>query len=94
MVWRVNLMVYLCKVDDKQVPLYRVIWVSNLPHFCGEDGCEAEGRYEVRLEQNESLFGTLQERDDLLKALADWSGGLEEGPGGQEGEEFDPEEPS
>ena len=59
-------------VDDKHVPLYRVIWVSELPHFCGEEDCEAEGRYEVRLEQNESLFASLVERDNLLRAIAEW----------------------
>ena len=70
----------ICQFDDKHIPLYRVIWVSNLPHYCGEEGCEAEGRYEVRLEQNESLFGTLQERDSLLKALSHWNGGIDDGP--------------
>lgn len=69
----------ICQIDDKHVPLYRVMWVSNLPHFCGEDECEAEGRYEVRLEQNESLFASLQERDQLLKVLNRWNGGLDDG---------------
>ncbi len=59
-------------VDDKHIPLYRVLWISELPHFCGEDECEAEGRYEVRLEQNESLFASLAERDNLLRAIAQW----------------------
>jgi hypothetical protein len=30
-------------VDDKYVPLYRVIWVAATPHFCGADDCEREG---------------------------------------------------
>lgn len=64
-----------CTVDDKHVPLYRVLWVSDLPHYCGEEGCEAEGRYEIRLEQNESLFASLQERDALLESMKRWSGG-------------------
>jgi hypothetical protein len=51
-----------------------------LPHFCGEEECEAEGRYEVRLEQNESLFANLQERDNLLRVLNQWNGGMDEGP--------------
>ena len=59
-------------VDDKHVPLYRVLWISELPHFCGEEECEAEGRYEVRLEQSESLFASLEERDNLLRAIAQW----------------------
>lgn len=70
----------ICLIDDKHVPLYRVMWVSNLPHFCGEDDCEAEGRYEVRLEQGESLFANLQERDHLLNVLNHWNGGLDDGP--------------
>lgn len=66
------------------------MWVSHLPHFCGEEECEAEGRYEVRLEQNESLFANLQERDLLLKSLNRWNGGLDDGlldEGDEEGEE-------
>lgn len=70
----------ICQIDDKHVPLYRVMWVSNLPHYCGEEECEAEGRYEVRLEQNESLFANLQERDNLLKVLNQWNGGIDDGP--------------
>ena len=30
-------------VDDKHVPLYRVMWVAATPHFCGADDCEREG---------------------------------------------------
>jgi hypothetical protein len=66
----------LCKIDDKHVPLYRVIWVSDLPHFCGHDDCEREGQYEVRLEQDESLWADRHERDRLLNALRQWQGGL------------------
>ncbi|MCA9178385.1 MAG: hypothetical protein KDB14_28185 [Planctomycetales bacterium] len=64
-----------CLIDDKHVPLYRVIWISDTPHFCGADECTVEGRYEVRLEQGESVFGTRQERDDMLKALEVWQNG-------------------
>ena len=39
-----------CIVDDKHIPLYRVMWISNLPHFCGNEDCDVEGRYEIRLE--------------------------------------------
>ena len=42
------------KVDDKHLPLYRVLWVSDVPHFCGSEQCEVEGRYEIRLEADES----------------------------------------
>lgn len=66
----------LCLIDDKHVPLYRILWVSELPHFCGEDDCIAEGKYEVRLEQDESLWAAREERDKVVVALEAWQGGL------------------
>ena len=66
----------LCQVDDKHVPLYRVMWVSNLPHFCGHEDCEREGQYEIRLEQDESVWATREDRDRMLEALQQWQGGL------------------
>ena len=66
------------KIDDKHVPLYRVVWIADVPHFCGEDDCMYEGRYEVRLEQGESVFGGREERDALLTALEAWHRGEEE----------------
>ncbi len=66
------------KVDDKHIPLYRVVWVSDVPHFCGEPECMYEGQYEVRLEQGESVFGTRDDRDALLAALEAWHRGEEE----------------
>ena len=60
------------RIDDKHVPLYRVMWISEIPHFCGEEDCQAEGRYEVRLEQGESVWASQKERDQALKALANW----------------------
>ena len=68
-----------CMVDDKHVPLYRIMWVSDLPHFCGSDRCEREGQYEIRLEQGEAIWASLQERDSVLAALEAWQGGR--GPG-------------
>ncbi len=65
------------KVDDKHVPLYRVIWVSDVPHFCGEEDCLVEGRYEVRLEQDESVFASREERDGLMSALEKWQSGFD-----------------
>lgn len=59
-------------VDDKHIPLYRVLWVSDVPHFCGDDDCTAEGRYEIRLDADESIFGTRAERDGMLAALENW----------------------
>lgn len=58
-----------CIVDDKHVPLYRVMWVSELPHFCGSSDCQREGQYEIRLEQGESVWASQQERDAVLGAL-------------------------
>ncbi len=68
-------------VDDKHVPIYRVVWVSDTPHFCGNEDCEFEGRYEVRLEADESVFGSREERDSVLEALEIWHG---QGPPGSE----------
>jgi hypothetical protein len=65
-----------CIVDDKHVPLYRVMWIASTPHFCGDDDCEREGQYEVRLEQGESVWAKQQERDSMLQALESWQGGL------------------
>ena len=58
-----------CIVDDKHVPLFRVIWVSAVPHFCGEDDCLCEGRYEIRLEQGESIWGSQEDRDWVIAAF-------------------------
>ena len=66
----------ICQVDDKHVPLYRVMWVSELPHFCGHEDCEREGQYEIRLEQDESVWATREDRDRMLEALQQWQGGL------------------
>lgn len=60
-------------IDDKYVPVQRVLWVGALPHYCGNENCEREGRYEVRLEQNESVWTACRdERDAVLKALENW----------------------
>ena len=67
-----------CLIDDKHVPLYRVMWVSDVPHFCGEEDCLREGQYEIRLEQDESVWGTRPERDDMLSALEKWQGGMQQ----------------
>ena len=65
-----------CVVDEKHIPLYRIMWVASLPHFCGEEDCTCEGCYEIRLEQGESIWGSGDERDVLLAALEKWQGGL------------------
>ena len=66
-----------CTVDDKYIPLYRVMWISAVPHFCGAEDCEREGFYEVRLEQDESVWATREERDGVLKSVEEWQAGLE-----------------
>jgi hypothetical protein len=63
-----------CLVDDKHIPIYRILWVSELPHFCGSEDCEREGQYEIRLEQEESVWGNLKERDTILAAIEAWRG--------------------
>jgi hypothetical protein len=65
-----------CRVDDKNIPLYRIMWVAATPHFCGHDDCQREGQYEVRLEQGEAVWATKAERDDLLRAIEEWQGGV------------------
>jgi len=66
----------LCRVDDKMVPLYRVMWLAATPHFCGEEDCTREGCYEIRLEQGESVWAKSDERDKMQKQLELWQGGL------------------
>lgn len=67
-----------CRVDDKLIPLYRILWISEVPHFCGEDDCQCEGMYEVRLEADESVWAhTPAERDGVVKALEAWCRGQE-----------------
>jgi len=67
----------LCLIDDKYIPLYRVMWVSAVPHFCGAEDCIREGDYEVRLEQDETIWANREERDRLIQSLEQWAGGLE-----------------
>lgn len=66
----------LARLDDKHVPLYRILWVAATPHFCGEEDCLREGSYEVRLEQDETIWAKAPEHDELLKQLEAWQGGL------------------
>lgn len=72
------------RVDDKHIPLYRVLWVAATPHFCGEEDCIREGYYEVRLEQDESVWATREERDGMLASIEAWQG--------EEADEDEPEE--
>jgi hypothetical protein len=61
-----------CKVDDKFIPIYRVMWIADVPHFCGEEDCIREGQYEIRLEQDESVWANREERDAALSAVESW----------------------
>lgn len=65
-----------CLVDDKHIPLYRVMWVAAIPHYCGAPDCEQEGNYEIRLEQGESVWANQRDRDAMLAALESWQGGF------------------
>ncbi len=64
-----------CQIDDKHVPLYRVMWVAATPHFCGEEDCDREGYYEIRLEQGDAVWASQRDRDAMLTALESWQGG-------------------
>jgi len=64
------------QIDDKHVPLWRVAWISELPHFCGSADCAREGQYEVRLDNGESVWGSQTERDATLEALEAWREGV------------------
>ncbi len=59
-------------VDDKHLPLYRIVWVSDVPHFCGEDDCMHEGEYEIRLDVDDSLWVVGKERDMVVEELTKW----------------------
>ncbi len=63
-----------CLIDDKHVPLYRIMWIASVPHYCGSEECHREGQYEVQLEQNETLWANGEERDAALIALEVWGG--------------------
>ncbi len=67
-------MAAFCVIDDKYVPLYRILWIAAVPHFCGTEDCQREGDYEVRLEDGESVWADRDERDAALKALEAWAG--------------------
>ena len=61
-----------CRIDNKHVPLYRVLWVSATPHFCGGDHCQFEGRHEVALEGGDSVWASHEEQEQLLQRIEEW----------------------
>jgi hypothetical protein len=63
------------KIDNKHVPAWRIVWISELPHFCGSPDCIREGQYEVRLDNGESVWGSQAERNTAIEALEAWQGG-------------------
>ena len=63
-----------CVVDDKHVPVFRIMWIAVTPHFCGEEDCVREGYYEVRLEQGESVWANSKERNHVLEQIELWQG--------------------
>lgn len=72
-----------CRIDDKYVPVARILWISGLPHFCGSDECDREGQYEVRLEHAESVWAHVEERDAALAAVEAWHRGQRTASGGE-----------
>lgn len=62
-------------IDDKHVPMHRILWIADVPHFCGSEDCTVEGRYEIKLEADESVFGTREEREAALANMERWSSG-------------------
>ena len=78
-----------CLIDDKHVPLYRILWISGLPHYCGSADCLREGQYEIRLEEGESVWATREQRDAALAALEAWQGDSGCNCGEDDSPEFD-----
>ena len=84
-----------CRIDDKHIPLYRVMWVSATPHYCGEEDCVREGSYEIRLEQGESVWASMIERDEMMQRLESWHGDMDVPDDGEiDGEETDGDGPT
>ena len=63
-----------CRIDDKQIPIYRLIWISATPHFCGEADCQCEGLHEVALEGGETVWAKGSEMDLLMEMIEEWQG--------------------
>ena len=63
-----------CRVEDKHIPLYRVLWVAATPHFCGEDDCQCEGMYEVALEGGDTIWAEQGEQERLMAMIEEWQG--------------------
>ena len=59
-----------CRIDDKLIPLYRVLWVAATPHFCGESECNCEGLYEITLDGgSEPIWARHDEKERLIEQI-------------------------
>ena len=72
---KVPIVSIFCRVDDKNVPLYRVLWVAATPHYCGDVDCQCEGLHEVALDAGESIWAKFEEKEHLLQMIEEWQGG-------------------
>jgi hypothetical protein len=61
-----------CRIDDKLIPIYRVLWVSATPHFCGEPECQAEGLYEISLDSGDPIWARHEEKERLIEQIEEW----------------------
>ena len=62
-----------CRIDDKLIPLSRVLWVAATPHFCGESECNCEGLYEITLDGgSEPIWARHDEKERLIEQIEDW----------------------
>ena len=61
-------MAIFCVIDDKNVPLYRVMWVAATPHFCGHEDCRAgRGSMKSAWSKANRCGPANASRDDLLQ---------------------------
>src|SRR5205085_11972436 len=80
-----------CRIEDNDIALYRVMGVSATTHYCGEEDCVREGSYEIRLEQGESVWARIIDRDEMLQRLESWHGDMDVPDDGEEDGESDVE---
>jgi hypothetical protein len=78
----------IVRVDDNHITRYRKVWISDVPHFCGEDDCMHEGDYEIRLDVDDSIWTNGDQRDVVIESLTRWCSDPRPGNEG-EGPEWD-----
>ena len=64
-----------CVVDDKHIPLYRVMWIAATPHFCGAERLRSRGLLRSAPRTGRVGVGQYRGRDGILAALESWQGG-------------------